>query len=308
VTGPFDVVALGETMVSLIATDGMLEDAGAFRATVGGAETNTLIAMSRLGASTAWVSRLGDDVLGRRIEHSLRAEGVDLRWVRRDPDHPTGVMIRDTLGHVVYKRASSAASFLSPDDLVDVPFSEARAALVTGVTALIGEGPQRAAIALLEGATGLRVVDPNLRPGLWGSDRAPTLISPLVERCDLLIGGEGELTALLGGDRTGGLRALAERWQAAGPAEVVIKRGPAGAAVLDADGAWAESTGSSVHEVDPVGAGDAFNAGYLHVRLAGGSPMDALAAGTEMGAASAGSFGDIAGSSRSAVSVPGDEA
>ncbi len=119
-TVPFDVIGLGETMLSLIATDGPLEQATTFFATHGGAETNTLVGLSRLGARTAWVSRLGDDVLGRRIERDLRDEGIDLRWVRRDPDRATGVMIRDTDGGLVYRRDHSAASALSPDDLQDV--------------------------------------------------------------------------------------------------------------------------------------------------------------------------------------------
>jgi 2-dehydro-3-deoxygluconokinase len=296
VTTPFDVIALGETMVSLIATDGSLEQATTFRATHGGAETNTLVALSRLGARTAWVSRLGDDGLGRRVERDLRGEGLDLRWVRRDPERVTGVMIRDTRGGLAYRREGSAASALSPDDLQDVPVHEARAVLVTGVTALIGDGPQRCAVALLEGADGLRVVDPNLRPGLWGSDRAADLILPLLERCDLLLGGEAELEALVGqADAPDGVRALAERCRAKGPSEVVVKRGAAGAAVLDADGGWNEHSGPPVQELDPVGAGDAFNAAYLHARLGGISPSEALIAGTRAGSAAAASLGDTAG-------------
>ncbi len=99
----------------------------------------------------------------------------------------------------------------------------------------------------------------------------------------------------MGGGRSGDLRSLAERCKVAGPSEVVIKRGAAGAAVLDADDGWAECPGPSVREVDPVGAGDAFNAGYLDARLAGASAADALAAGAGLGAAVAASFGDTDG-------------
>ena len=292
-TVPFDVIGLGETMLSLIATDGPLEQATTFFATHGGAETNTLVGLSRLGARTAWVGRLGDDALGRRIERDLRDEGLDLRWVRRDPDRATGVMIRDTDGGLVYRRDHSAASALSPDDLQGVTLHEARAVLVTGVTALIGDGPQRSAVAMLDRASGMRFVDPNLRPKLWGSDRARELIMPLVEHCDALLGGEAELAALVGkSDGPDGLHTLAERCRAIGPSEVVIKRGPAGAAVLDADDHWSEHAEPVVQELDPVGAGDAFNAAYVHARLAGASPAQALPEGTRAGSASAASFGD----------------
>ena len=138
--------------------------------------------------------------------------------------------------------------------------------LVTGITAMLGEGPQRAAITLLERARGLRVVDPNLRRGLWGSDRARELVLPLVERADLLLGGEHELAELVGGP---GGRALAERCRDLGPREVVLKRGAGGAAALTTE-AWVEHRPSPRPDVDPVGAGDAFNAGYLAARLSAG--------------------------------------
>lgn len=309
VSTPFDVVAVGETMLSLIAVGGSLEEASDFRATHGGAETNTLVAMSRLGARTAWVSRLGEDAFGRRLRLDLSGEGLDLRWVGHDGERPTGVMIRDTHGSVIYRRSGSAASALTPDDLLDVPLQKSRSVLVTGITALIGDGPQRTAIAMLEAAGGLRVFDPNLRPGLWGSERAVQLISPLMQRCDLLLGGHAELTTLVGGgDDPGDLRSLAERCKAVGPSEVVIKKGADGAVVLDIDGAWTEHGGSVVLEVDPVGAGDAFNAGYLHARLGGASAADALIAGAGMGASVAGAIGDTPGSNDPSPSSQGDHA
>jgi 2-dehydro-3-deoxygluconokinase len=163
--------------------------------------------------------------------------------------------------------------------------------LVTGITAMIGEGPCAAAVALLERAEGLRVVDPNLRPGLWGSDRAADLVRPLIERCDLLLGGEAELDVVVGG--TG--RDLAERCRTLGPREVVLKRGAAGAAALGPEGEWVEWTGALSPNVDPVGAGDAFNAGYVAARLNGRSIAAALELGAQCGAGVAGAVGDTAG-------------
>src|SRR6185503_13445644 len=100
----------------------------------------------------------------------------------------------------------SAASVMGPEILDGVPTAEARAVLVTGVTALIGEAPHAAGLALLEAARGLRIVDPNLRNGLWGSDRRAALVLPFVERCDLLLAGAGELEEILTGADGSGLR------------------------------------------------------------------------------------------------------
>jgi 2-dehydro-3-deoxygluconokinase len=291
VSARFDLVAVGETMLSLVA-EGTLAGAGSLHVTHGGAESNACVGFARLGLRTAWVSRLGADVPGERVAAALEREGVDVRWVTRDPGRPTGLMLRDTTGAVVYYRLASAASALSPKDLDGVPVEDARAVLVTGITALIGDGPGRAAISLLERAGGVRAVDPNLRAGLWGSDRAPELVLPLVERATLVLAGERELAALVG---PGSAEELARRCRASGPREVVVKRGPRGAAALDERGGWHELEGEPRADVDPVGAGDAFNAGYLAARLSGADPATALAEGARCGAAVATTVGDTEG-------------
>jgi 2-dehydro-3-deoxygluconokinase len=289
VTNLPDVIALGETMRSVVTVVGLPGEAPTELVTHGGAESNTCVALARLGFGAAWVSRLGTDNAGGRVLEELRACGVDLRWVRRDPERPTGWMFRETRGAPpVYERTDSAASALEPSDLDGVPVEQAPAVLVTGITAMLGEGPQRAAITLLERAKGLRVVDPNLRRGLWGSDRARELILPLVERADLLLGGEHELAELVGG---AGGRALAERCRELGPREVVLKRGAGGAAALTSE-AWVEHRPSPRFDVDPVGAGDAFNAGYLAARLSAGSVEEALERGARSGADVASTVGD----------------
>jgi 2-dehydro-3-deoxygluconokinase len=210
--------------------------------------------------------------------------------VRRDPERPTGLMVRDTTRGVRYWRAGSAASALEPDDLDGAPIEDARAALVTGITALLGPGPQRTAIAFLERARGLRAVDPHTRDGLWGSARAPELIRPLLERCDLVLAGEAELARVLGTADEG--RSLVERAAKLGSREVVLKRGARGAAALSPDGNWHDVRPSPVDDVDPVGAGDAFNGAYLAARLEGADVPDALMAGSASGAAVAATFGD----------------
>ena len=284
-----DVIALGETMRSVVTVVGLPGEPPTELVTHGGAESNSCVALAGLGFGAAWVSRLGTDDAGDHVLEELRACGVDLRWVRRDPDRPTGWMFRETSGAPpVYERAGSAASALEPSDLDGVPVEQASAVLVTGITAMLGEGPQRAALTLLDRAEGLRVVDPNLRRGLWGSDRARELILPLVERADLLVGGEHELAELVG--EPGG-RALAERCRELGPREVVLKRGAGGAAALSSQ-TWVEHLPTPRPDLDPVGAGDAFNAGYLAMRLSGATVEEALEQGARSGADVASTVGD----------------
>ena len=90
VTGAPDVVAIGETMLSLVALDGPLDEATSFHATHGGAESNTCVALARLGRSAAWVGRVGDDPIGDRILADLGREEVDLSWTTEGPRSSDG--------------------------------------------------------------------------------------------------------------------------------------------------------------------------------------------------------------------------
>jgi 2-dehydro-3-deoxygluconokinase len=279
-----DVIALGETMLALAPPRGVaLRSAPSLLVDHAGAESNTCVGLARLGFRTAWVSRLGADAAGDRVLDAIRAEGVDVQWVERTAQRPTGLMLKDPDAGVQYYRRESAASAMEPALLEPVPVSEARAVLVTGVTALIGAGAQAAGLALLDRARGLRVVDPNLRAGLWGSDRRAALVRPFVERCDLLLCGAGEIAEVLGTAAGGPPEALARLAAASGPREVVVR----GAATIGAlaGGVWYELAIRRDAAVDPIGAGDAFNAGYIAVRLRGGTADSALRAGASCGTA-----------------------
>ena len=73
-----------------------------------------------------------------------------------------------------------------------------------------------------------------------------------------------------------------------------MKRGRDGAAALLPDGVWHELRPTPVDDVDPVGAGDAFNGAYLAARIRGADVPQALAVGCASGAAVAAAIGDIA--------------
>jgi hypothetical protein len=71
--------------------------------------------------------------------------------------------------------------------------------------------------------------------------------------------------------------------------------GRSGAGALDPQGRWHEVAPTPVRDVDPVGAGDAFDAGYLHARLDGADVPEALLEGARCGAAVAATIGDADG-------------
>src|SRR5687768_10792210 len=92
----YDLIAVGETMMALGPPPGeTLLRTGALLVDHAGAESNTCVGLARLGFRVAWVSRLGTDAPGDRILGALEAEGVDTRFVRRDPERPTGLLLKD---------------------------------------------------------------------------------------------------------------------------------------------------------------------------------------------------------------------
>jgi len=290
----YDLVALGETMTALSPPAGQtVRTAPALQIDHAGAESNTCVGLARLGLRVAWLSRLGADAAGDRILDALRAEGIDTQWVERDPQRPTGLMIKEPGAGVRYFRGDSAASVMGPEILQRAAIAEARAVLVTGVTALIGAQPHAAGLALLDRARGLRIVDPNLRTGLWGSARRAALVRTFVERCDLLLAGDEELAELVAAGGTEDPGALARAAAALGPKEIVV-RAARRVGVL-AGGAWQAVDIHRGDVVDAIGAGDAFNAGYIAARLRGGSIADALDAAVACGASVTASTSDTAG-------------
>lgn len=277
-----DLVTMGESMGLFFAPLGMpLVSGPAFHLSFGGAESNVAIGLARLGHDALWVGRLGDDEIGRYIERELRAEGVRTRGLT-GPTH-TGMMVRAQRGFgrssVQYARLGSAGAQLAVDDL---PLDEIRAARIlhlTGITAALGEGPHQALVAAAHAAHDAGVLvslDLNYRATLWSAEEAGPALRELTELSHLVFATADEAQVLLGDAHDGGDdAAYARRIAALGPAEVVVKRGADGALSL-VDGEVFEQNVTAVVERDPVGAGDAFAAGYLHGVLVDSAPQDRL--------------------------------
>jgi 2-dehydro-3-deoxygluconokinase len=291
------VVTAGETMVlGVPARPGRLRHAASLELKIGGAESNLAIALSRLGISAGWVGFLGDDEPGQLVLDRIRGEGVDTSRVRRLRDHPTGLYLREQVGQatqVYYYRRGSAASAMAPAAF-DPGYLEGAGFLhLTGITPALSadcrEFVHWAARAARE--RGARVsFDVNFRSKLWSPEEARAFAEEVLPRVDLLFAGDEEALALWGRDDEGFLRELA----AMGPQEVVLKKGGEGSvAVLGAE--VLEQPAFPVQEVDPVGAGDAFDAGYLAGHLWGLDPERRLRVANAMGALSVATLGDYEG-------------
>ncbi|MEV4636733.1 sugar kinase [Actinoplanes sp. NPDC049548] len=284
------LLTFGETM-GLVSADGIgpLEYARGFGFGIGGAESNVAIGVARLGGPATWIGRVGSDATGELIARRLRAEGVDA-VVIRDSSF-TGLMVKHrrtgALLHVDYHRAGSAGSRLAPSDIPADALRAAAIVHVTGITPALSDSARAAVFQAVETARAAGVpvsVDVNYRAKLWSRFDAGPVLRDLVTRADVVFAGPDEAALFVDGPPLDGLAAL-------GPAEVVVKDGARGCTAL-IGGERYEREALDVTVVDPVGAGDAFVAGYLADRLAGAAPAARLAT-----AIAAGAF---------AVTVPGD--
>lgn len=271
-----DIVCLGETMGLVVARQpGPL---GAdVRLAVGGAESNVAIAAARLGARTAWVSRLGADPVGDLVARTVRGEAVDVH-VERDATRPTGLMVKErrTPSHsrVIYYRAGSAASALDASLVSDELLARTRVLHVTGITPALSHTAPDALRMIIERARGHGVLisyDVNFRSRLWSPDAAGDFARSIVPHLDVLFGGVDELALIdpaLAGTSPADDETVARRVAELGVDDVVIKLGDRGAMAV-ARGERASISAFPVTVVDTVGAGDAFVGGYLSGLVAG---------------------------------------
>jgi len=295
--GNLDVITAGETMVlGVPPRPGRLRHAGSLELKIGGAESNLAIALSRLGLSAGWTSYLGDDEPGQLVLDHIRAEGVDTSRVRRIEGYPTGLYLREQVGtdvRVYYYRRGSAASTMRRKAFDPGYLGGAKFVHLTGITPALSEDCRAFVLwaAREARASGARVsFDVNYRSKLWGAEEAREFAEEILPDVYLLLAGDEEAKALWGrGDE-----ALVRELSGRGPEEVVLKKGNTGSLAL-VGGEVLEHHAFTVAEVDPVGAGDAFAAGYLAGHLWELPVEERLRAANAMGALSVATLGDYEG-------------
>jgi 2-dehydro-3-deoxygluconokinase len=275
---------------------GRLRHATSLSLSIGGAESNVAIGLARLGIPASWISVLGDDELGELVLHRLRAEGVDTSGVRRIADRATGLYLREEVAgrlRVYYYRSGSAAATLSPNAFDPSMLQGAAFLHLTGITGALS---QECAEFLPWAATtardaGVRVsYDVNYRSRLWEPSAAQAATEALLPLIDVLFVGHDEANALWGWETDTALEQLSK----IGPSEVILKLGADGCAAM-INGEQLTSLGFPARQLDPIGAGDAFDAGYLAATLWGWAPEKRLRAANAMGAFCVQNLGDYEG-------------
>ena len=241
-----------------------------------GTSANAAVWAAWDGASARVLGRVGEDLAGRLLSVSLLERGVD-HSLTFDVEAPSGtmlVMVEEGERSMVADRGANAR--LQPDDLP--PTLEAGAVLVSGYLSL-QDPTTDAAIAAIERARARFVaVEASSWPLLeaFGPERFLALTSGAGADTILANGREAEvLTGRSGADAA---RALGERFRV-----VCVKVGAEGA-VMAFEGALVRAPGEPIVEVDPTGAGDAFDGVFLSALARGAEPEKSLQRACHAGA------------------------
>jgi sugar/nucleoside kinase (ribokinase family) len=279
-----DVVTVGDVMLDVRVDADALEEGGDVHGRVlvrpGGSASNAAVWAAHAGARTRVHGRVGIDTAGALIRDELIRRGVEAALAVDDGADTGTMLVVHEPGERSMVSDRGANGRLSPHDLP--PRLEARAVLVSGY-ALLFEPTFAAAKAALDRASARFVaVDTASWPLLrdFGVDRFLDAVGPA--NTILMNGREAEVLTGRRGEEAAD--ALSDRFPV-----VCVKLGEDGA-VMSWEGLTIRFGGVPVTELDPTGAGDAFDGVLLAQLAAGRSPGDALHAACRAGAAVAASY------------------
>lgn len=292
---------MGEILVEVMRprADMPLDQAGEFLGPFpSGAPAIFIDTVARLGHAAGIIGGVGEDDFGACVLRRLEQDGVDCRYVQRYPGCATAVAFvtyfadgsRKFLYHI--DRTPAVMTGFHGDEAIQAPAffhvmgcslmanDDFREQIFKAMTALNRQGAKIS-------------FDPNIRAELLRGRPLEQVVGPVLERCAVLLPGAAEL-AMLSGEPgpEAGARRLFERY----PLEVIVlKRGRQGCTVYPRGESPLDVPAYPVVEVDPTGAGDCFDAGFLCGLLEGRSLAECARMAAAAGALNAAAFGPMEG-------------
>lgn len=234
-----------------------------FDARIGGSPFNVAIGLSRLGRGAALFTGLSRDPLGRRLERTLKEEGVDTTYLVSKESRTTLALVGldpDGVPQYSFYGHDTADCSVRETDLPELPRSVA--AMHFGSYSLVAEptGSSLLQLALRNHHGRLISCDPNLRLNIEpDAGRWRRRVEAFSEIADLIKVSDEDLEILFPGDD---IDSVISRWTSRGTGLIVVTRGGDGA-LVSLRGEVFEASGRTVEVVDTVGAGDSFQAGLL---------------------------------------------
>lgn len=270
-----DIVCLGEPLIEF--NRPKEGDGRTWLQGFGGDSQNVAIAAARQGASTGYLTSVGQDWMGDAFLDLWRNEGVDASKVTRHPTAPTGVsfVTHSAAGHKFdYLRKNSAASLMTPDALAGDYIAGTRILHLSAIGQAISDSARATCDVAIDIArkAGVKVsYDTNLRLRLWDLDVARTVIDATIARCDIALPSLDDSRQLTGLEEP---EAIATYYLDLGAPLVALKMGAEGSLIATRD-RQTRIAPHKVEAVDATGAGDTFDGAFLTRLLAGDNPETA---------------------------------
>jgi len=263
-----DVTSQGEAIIYMFSVEvGIpLAEVSAFYPMPGGAPANVAVAVARLGASSAFIGKVGDDPFGQHLATTLAQQGVETRGMRFDKEARTGINFHaqvdeNTATHLFYRNPSADMRLTSAE--LDSELLRSTRIYYFGSISLIQE-PCRAAtqeaLRIAKEAGALIAFDVNYRESLWATpEDARTQMLAMMPYVNVLKLNEDEIVLLTG---TSDLTTALKQLERLGPELCAVTLGPNGSAYQCA-GKSELVPPFKVHAIEPTGSGDAFMATLL---------------------------------------------
>lgn len=201
------IITLGEIMLRLSPqeTDRFVQTNN-FNAFYGGGEANVAVSLANYGHDVHYVTKLPKHEIGQSAVNALRQYGVQTDYIARGGDRvgiyfcETGSSVR--AGKVIYDRANSSISTASVEDFdFDAIMKDATWFHWSGITPAISDSAaeitKQACIAAKKHNVTVSV-DLNFRKKLWTTEKAQSVMRPLMEYVDVCIGNEEDAELCLG--------------------------------------------------------------------------------------------------------------
>ncbi|MEA3321341.1 MAG: aminoimidazole riboside kinase [Bacillota bacterium] len=297
------IISLGEALIDFIPLD---PDNITYQKSPGGAPANVAVGVARLEAKSTFIGKVGNDVLGRFLQKTLADYGVHTSSMLLTDDIRTGVVfvtLENGERSFDFYINPSADRFLTEEEIEEKLFDENKI-LHFGSISLISEPTRSATIKAVKLAKekGLIVsYDPNLRLGLWNSEKeAKEQIISMLQYADILKISEEELEFIT--DEKD-IEKGAEKLAAYEIPLLLVTLGSEGSYIFTREG-HQHVPARKVTTVDSTGAGDAFVSGILYMANEWGEDISAitLEKAVEM-AAFASVSGSLAASEKGAMTA-----
>ena len=254
------VWVLGDAVVDLLP-----ESDGRLLPCPGGAPANVAVGIARLGGTSGFIGRVGDDPFGALMQRTLLTEGVDITFLKQDEWHRTSTVLVDLNDQgersFTFMVRPSADLFLETTDLPCWRHGEWLHLCSIALSAEPSRTSAFTAMTAIRHVGGFVSFDPNIREDLWQDEHLLRLcLRQALQLADVVKLSEEEWRLISGktqNDRD--ICALAKEYEIA---MLLVTKGAEGVVVCYR-GQVHHFAGMSVNCVDSTGAGDAFVAGLL---------------------------------------------